>query len=160
MQTCTGFVSCICPGQKSKSQQSRYALVLGRVMTIPYIKVQYKTHTFPFSFHKYFHATPILFLYHRQPIGYSVYCKPKLFKTCMASDKTRSISRAALYTLSNQFFFFYTESDPRPIQSITCDVRECVCLFFTLAGTRNWVDWRLLIEECIVKMAIIRNHFH
>ena len=44
------------------------------------------------------------------------------------------------------------DSAPMQIQSMHCDVRGCVCLFVPLAGTRNSVDWRVLVKEHIAKI--------
>ena len=58
--------------------------------------------------------------------------------------------------LANERIF--TELACRPIQSISCNVRLYVFLAPS-AGTRNHVDWRLLVEEVIAKSAKIRTLF-
>ena len=48
----------------------------------------------------------------------------------------------------------FPELAPKPVQSIRCDVSVFVV---SSCCTRNRVDRRLLVEECIAKIAKLRN---
>ena len=51
----------------------------------------------------------------------------------------------------------FTESAPRPIQSMSRNVRQSVVLCVSSPMAGNHVDWRLLVEERITKVAKQRN---
>ena len=51
----------------------------------------------------------------------------------------------------------FTESAPRLIQSISCDVHLFVCVFMPAARTRKRVYWRLFVKNHIAKIAKLRS---
>ena len=48
---------------------------------------------------------------------------------------------------------FYTKLVPRPIQSISCNIGQCVVCLSPLSATG---DLRLLVEKCIAKIGNLR----
>ena len=59
------------------------------------------------------------------------------------------------------WILIFTELASTPIQLISCDVHVffVCCLFVPSDGTRNRVDWRILVEERIAKVANLRANF-
>ena len=53
----------------------------------------------------------------------------------------------------------FTESAPRPLQSIICNVCLSVCVFVSSVSDRNQESWRLLVNERTAKVTKIRTPF-
>ena len=60
---------------------------------------------------------------------------------------------------TNSLMNIFTESALRPIQSVGRNVYLCVCVFVPSSRIQQRTDWRLLVEECIAKIAKLRNVF-
>ena len=59
--------------------------------------------------------------------------------------------------MQNNTIFFFNKSSPRPIQSISCNVRHNICLSVHAWTSRFPVDWRLLVKDCITNIGIPLN---
>ena len=53
-----------------------------------------------------------------------------------------------LTSYKTKTLWLFTESTPRPIQSVS---RNVLFLFVPSVGNRNRMNWRLLVNECIAK---------
>ena len=70
--------------------------------------------------------------------------------------KRQSGSQARRWVTSSILKIIFPESAPRPIQSLSYNIR---LLSVPSARTRNRMDWRLLVKEHIAKMSRLRIFF-
>ena len=84
-----------------------------------------------------------------------VFNRPSVFEVFLQSV-TYSLSVAVLfYSLICKVFA------PRLIQSIYCKVHGCVFHVCVPSNwTQNFMDWRLLVKECISKIAKLRKPYY